>query len=188
MALECQENVTIVSHDINSVSSQETEQIKHNGINSISSLPQELKNYINFFWRLSCSRKGKFCVNIGVIFVSHLFLCVAYIVQRATLYLSCSHALGDVSSLNGKFWNVLCPGSRAYPRPQSRTQATLTLTRVLTSGGRTACAPQHFLVLFLSISCGSIFYFYFFECNSYHKQVRLLLLTLNLICTGEIIY
>ena len=66
-----------------------------------------------------CSRKGKFCVNISVIFLFNLFLRVAYIVQRAILSLSCSHDLDDVSG-DGKFWNVLCPGSRASPRLRPR--------------------------------------------------------------------
>jgi len=86
-----------------------------------------------------CSRKGKFCVNISVIFLFNLFLRVAYIVQRAILSVSCSHALDDVSRY-GKFWNVLCPGSRASPRLRPRPQATHLGPRLRRT--QSICAPQ----------------------------------------------
>ena len=83
-----------------------------------------------------CSRKGKFCVNISVIFVFHLFLCVAYIVQHVILYLSCSHFLDDVRCY-GKFWNVLCPRPRACPRHYSIPRL-FRLTR-----GHASCGHTH---------------------------------------------
>jgi hypothetical protein len=135
-----------------------------------------------------CSRKGKFCVNISVIFLFNLFLLVAYIVQRAILSVSCSHALDDVSRY-GKFWNVLCPGSRASPRLRPRPQATLNRrTWGLASDGRSPSALRKFVFSLFKSSCGSMsFIFISFACNSYHNFVRMLFLTLNLICTGQII-